>query len=83
MKLLDEFREPEVITKAAEEIRRRADPIRHYRIMEVWGAHTHARDLQLRSERALAGHAVAPEDGGISLEAAWHYRGFNTLESMT
>jgi hypothetical protein len=34
MKLLDEFREPEVITKAAEEIRRRADPIRHYRIME-------------------------------------------------
>lgn len=31
---------------------------------------THARDLQLRSERHLAGHAVAPEDGGISLEAA-------------
>ena len=43
MKLLDEFREPEVITKAAEEIRRRADPIRHYRIMEVCGGHMHAR----------------------------------------
>jgi hydrogenase expression/formation protein HypD len=42
MKLLHEFHKPEVITKAAEEIRRRADPIRHYRIMEVCGGHTHA-----------------------------------------
>ena len=42
MKLRDEFREPEVITKAAEEIRRRADPIRHYRIMEVCDGQTHA-----------------------------------------
>ncbi len=42
MKLRDEFREPEVITKAAEEIRRRADPIRHYRIMKVCGGHTRA-----------------------------------------
>jgi len=42
MKLLHEFHKPEVITKAAEEIRRRADPIRHYRIMEVCGVHTHA-----------------------------------------
>ena len=42
MKLLDEFLEPEVITKAAKEIRRRSDPIRHYRIMEVCGGHTHA-----------------------------------------
>lgn len=43
MKLLDEFREP-----------------------EVGGGHT-ARDLQLRSEKRLAGHAVPPNDGGISL----------------
>ena len=42
MKLLDEFREPEVIAQAAEEIRRRADRIRLYRIMEVCGGHTHA-----------------------------------------
>jgi len=42
MKLLHEFHKPEVITKAAEEIRRRADPIRHYRIMEVCGGHAHA-----------------------------------------
>jgi hydrogenase expression/formation protein HypD len=42
MKLLDEFREPEVITQAAEEVRRRADPIRHYRIMRVCGGQTHA-----------------------------------------
>jgi hydrogenase expression/formation protein HypD len=42
MKFVDEFREPEVITKVAEEIRRLADPNRHYRIMEVCGGHTHA-----------------------------------------
>jgi hydrogenase expression/formation protein HypD len=42
MKFVDEFREPEVINKAAEEIRRLADPGRHYRIMEVCGGHTHA-----------------------------------------
>ena len=42
MKLLDEFREPEVTTKTAEEIRRCADPIRRYRIMEVGGRHTQA-----------------------------------------
>jgi len=42
MKFVDEFREPEVITKTAEEIRRLADPARHYRIMEVCGGHTHA-----------------------------------------
>ncbi len=42
MKFLDEFREPEVITKAAEEKRRRADSSRHYRIMKVCGGHTHA-----------------------------------------
>src|SRR5499425_1775145 len=42
MKFVDEFREPEVIAKVAEEIRRLADPKRHYRIMEVCGGHTHA-----------------------------------------
>jgi hydrogenase expression/formation protein HypD len=42
MKFVDEFREPEVITRASEEIRRLADPNRHYRIMEVCGGHTHA-----------------------------------------
>ena len=42
MKYVDEFRDPELITKAAEEIRRLADPGRHYRIMEVCGGHTHA-----------------------------------------
>jgi len=42
MKFVDEFREPEVITRTSEEIRRLADPKRHYRIMEVCGGHTHA-----------------------------------------
>ena len=42
MKFVDEFREPEVIRRTAEEIRRLADPNRHYRIMEVCGGHTHA-----------------------------------------
>jgi hydrogenase expression/formation protein HypD len=42
MKFVDEFRDPAVITKTAEEIRRLADPARHYRFMEVCGGHTHA-----------------------------------------
>ena len=42
MRFVDEFREPEVITRTAEEIHRLADPDRHYRIMEVCGGHTHA-----------------------------------------
>jgi hydrogenase expression/formation protein HypD len=42
MKFVDEFRTPELIGKAGEEIRRLADPSRHYRIMEVCGGHTHA-----------------------------------------
>ena len=42
MKFVDEFRSPEVITRTAEEIRRLADPNRHYRFMEVCGGHTHA-----------------------------------------
>jgi hydrogenase expression/formation protein HypD len=42
MKFVDEFREPAVVSKAAEEIRRLADPDRHYRFMEVCGGHTHA-----------------------------------------
>ncbi|MGI9074392.1 MAG: hydrogenase formation protein HypD [Bryobacteraceae bacterium] len=42
MKYVDEFREPGVITKAAEEIRRLANPGRYFRFMEVCGGHTHA-----------------------------------------
>lgn len=42
MRFVDEFRDPEVITRTCEEIRRLADPGRHYRIMEVCGGHTHA-----------------------------------------
>jgi hydrogenase expression/formation protein HypD len=42
MKYVDEFRAPELIAKAGEEIRRLAGPARHYRIMEVCGGHTHA-----------------------------------------
>jgi hydrogenase expression/formation protein HypD len=42
MRYVDEFRDPELIIKAAEEIRRLAEPGLHYRIMEVCGGHTHA-----------------------------------------
>jgi hydrogenase expression/formation protein HypD len=42
MRFVDEFREPELINRTAEEIRRLADPDRHYRFMEVCGGHTHA-----------------------------------------
>jgi hydrogenase expression/formation protein HypD len=42
MKFVDEFRDAGVIGKAADEIRRLADPGRHYRFMEVCGGHTHA-----------------------------------------
>ena len=42
MKFVDEFRDAGLITKTAEEIRRLADPRRHYRFMEVCGGHTHA-----------------------------------------
>ncbi len=42
MKYVDEFRAPDVIAKASEEIRRLADPRREYRFMEVCGGHTHA-----------------------------------------
>jgi hydrogenase expression/formation protein HypD len=42
MQFVDEFRRPELISRANEEIRRLADPARHYRFMEVCGGHTHA-----------------------------------------
>jgi hydrogenase expression/formation protein HypD len=42
MRFVDEFRDPEVITRTAEEIRWLADSARHYRMMEVCGGHTHA-----------------------------------------
>src|SRR6202051_633309 len=40
MRFVDEFREPELITRTADEIRRLANPKRHYRLMEVCGGHT-------------------------------------------
>jgi hydrogenase expression/formation protein HypD len=42
MKFVDEFRDPLAIERTAQEIRRIADPRRHYRFMEVCGGHTHA-----------------------------------------
>jgi hydrogenase expression/formation protein HypD len=42
VKFVDEFRDSDLIAKACEEIRRLADPRRHYRLMEVCGGHTHA-----------------------------------------
>jgi hydrogenase expression/formation protein HypD len=42
MKYIDEFRDPELITKVAREIARTIDPDYHYRIMEVCGGHTHS-----------------------------------------
>jgi hydrogenase expression/formation protein HypD len=42
MRYVDEFRDPELITRASDEIRRLAESGRHYRIMEVCGGHTHA-----------------------------------------
>ena len=42
MKFVDEFRDSELIVNASQEIRRLADPKRHYRLMEVCGGHTHA-----------------------------------------
>lgn len=42
MRYVDEFRDPDLIRQAAAEVRRRVDPDRHYRFMEVCGGHTHA-----------------------------------------
>jgi hydrogenase expression/formation protein HypD len=42
MRFVDEFREPELITRTADEIRRLAGTTRRYRFMEVCGGHTHA-----------------------------------------
>jgi hydrogenase expression/formation protein HypD len=42
VRYVDEFRDPELITRTAREIRRLAEPGRHYRMMEVCGGHTHA-----------------------------------------
>jgi hydrogenase expression/formation protein HypD len=42
MKFTDEFRDTELILRTSDEIRRLADPNRHYRLMEVCGGHTHA-----------------------------------------
>ena len=42
MQYVDEFRDPELIHRAVDEIRVLADPKREYRVMEVCGGHTHA-----------------------------------------
>ena len=42
MRYVDEFRDPQLIATAVREIRRLADPRRHYRMMEVCGGHTHS-----------------------------------------
>jgi hydrogenase expression/formation protein HypD len=42
MRFVDEFRDPDVINKTADEVRRLAGSTRHYRFMEVCGGHTHA-----------------------------------------
>jgi hydrogenase expression/formation protein HypD len=42
MKYVDEFRDPDLISKVSREIARIVDPQRHYRIMEVCGGHTHS-----------------------------------------
>jgi hydrogenase expression/formation protein HypD len=42
VKFVDEFRDSDLITRTCDEIRRLADPGRHYRLMEVCGGHTHA-----------------------------------------
>jgi hydrogenase expression/formation protein HypD len=42
VKFVDEFRDPALIRRTADEIRALADPARRYRIMEVCGGHTHA-----------------------------------------
>jgi hydrogenase expression/formation protein HypD len=42
VRYVDEFRRPELIARTAEEVRRLAEPGRHYRFMEVCGGHTHA-----------------------------------------
>jgi hydrogenase expression/formation protein HypD len=42
MRFVDEFRGPELINRTADQIRRLADPNRHYRFMEVCGGHTHS-----------------------------------------
>ncbi len=42
MKFVDEFRDGDLIKKAAAEIKKHADTGRQYRIMEVCGGHTHS-----------------------------------------
>jgi hydrogenase expression/formation protein HypD len=42
MQYVDEFRNPDLIQRAVDEIRALADPKREYRVMEVCGGHTHA-----------------------------------------
>ena len=70
MKFVDEFRDPEVIGRTAEEIRRLADPGRHYRLMEVCGGHTHAIYRFGLKDVLPAEHRVDPRPGLPGVRAA-------------
>ena len=63
MRFVDEFREPELITRTADEIRRLADPKRHYRFMEVCGGHTHSIYRFGLKDLLPAEHRAGPRAG--------------------
>ena len=70
MRFVDEFREPELITRTADEIRRLADPDAslpdHGSVRRA-----HARDLSLRPEGpAAAEHRTDPRPGLSGVRAA-------------
>ena len=70
MKYVDEFRDPHLIRQAADEIRRLADPARHYRIMEVCGGHTHAIYRFALADLLPAEHRADSRPGLPGLRAA-------------
>ena len=70
MKFVDEFRDGELIARARDEIRRLADPARHYRIMEVCGGHTHAIYRFGLEGSAAAEHRADSRPGLPGLRAA-------------
>ena len=82
MKLPDEFREPEVITKAAQEIGHHADPIRHYQIMEVRDGHTDTI-CGFGLKDVLPASWVLPRTKESAWRLSWQYLGFNTTKGMT
>jgi hydrogenase maturation factor len=81
MKLRDEFREPEVITRAAEEICRPADPIHHDRIMEVCGGHTRAIRFGLKD--VMPATRLLPRREESAWRLPWQCCVCNAMEAMT